>query len=65
MLRCHLKFFIDPEAVVQVDMCITKDGHNSHVIEPLGHLIQAIHQVIRPHRFSFCNNEKTNFFLCV
>ncbi|XP_059352281.1 Fanconi anemia group I protein-like isoform X2 [Daphnia carinata] len=46
MLRCHLKFFIDTEAIIQVDMCITKDGHNSHVIEPLGHLIQAIQQSI-------------------
>ncbi|KAK4022819.1 hypothetical protein OUZ56_008265 [Daphnia magna] len=55
MLRCHLKFFIDPEAVVQVDMCITKDGHNSHVIEPLGHLIQAIHQ-------SILRSGKTNYF---
>ncbi|KAI9555688.1 hypothetical protein GHT06_018203 [Daphnia sinensis] len=55
MLRCHLKFFIDPEAVVQVDMCITKDGHNSHVIEPLGHLIQAIQQ-------SILRSGKTSYF---
>ena len=45
MLRCHLKFFIDPEGVVQTDMCVEKDCISSHVVEPLGQLIQALLQV--------------------
>lgn len=45
MLRCHLKFFVDPEGSVQTDMCVAKDGISSHVVEPLGQLIQAILQV--------------------
>jgi hypothetical protein len=49
MLRCHLKFFVDPEAVIQVEMCVSKDGHDSHVVEPLGHLIQSILQVATFH----------------
>ncbi len=45
MLRNHLKFFLNPDVGVEVPMCVAKDGHASHIIEPLGHLIQAILQV--------------------
>lgn len=45
MLRCHLKFYIDPASVIQLDMCISKDGFSAQVVEPLGQLIQAIVQV--------------------
>ena len=44
MLRIHLKFFVDPEAVLQVNLCVVKDAL-AHVIEPLGHLIQSLQQV--------------------
>lgn len=45
MLRGHLKFFMDPEGVIYTELCVQKDGNASQVIEPLGHLIQAIQQV--------------------
>ncbi len=45
MLRSHLKFFVDPESVIQVEMCVAKDNANIHVVEPLGQLIQAVLQV--------------------
>lgn len=54
MLRSHLKFFIDPESVIQVDMCVAKDNANIHVVEPLGQLIQAVLQVPLVQNYLLC-----------
>lgn len=53
MLRAHLKFLIDPESVIQIDMCVAKDNANVHIVEPLAQLIQAILQVKSYNRESF------------
>lgn len=45
MLRNHMKFFLNPDSGVEIPMCISKDGVSAQVVEPLGHLIQAILQV--------------------
>ena len=45
MLRNHLKQYVDAEFVLQLQACVTKDGYSFTVVEPLGHLIQAMLQV--------------------
>lgn len=46
MLRNHLKFYVEQQTVIQLDLCVSKgDKGYVQVIEPLGHSMQAMLQV--------------------
>lgn len=46
MLRNHLKFYVEQQTVIQLDLCVSKgDKGYVKVIEPLGHSMQAMLQV--------------------
>lgn len=47
MLRNHLKFYVEQQTVIQLDLCVSKgDKGYVQVIEPLGHSMQAMLQII-------------------
>jgi hypothetical protein len=47
MLRNHLKFYVEQQTTIQLELCVSKgDKGTIQVVEPLGHSIQALLQVI-------------------